>query len=73
MNTKLLLQDLPAELHWAPGVRPESLAEIDKRADTAFNPYPIFTTRGVLRKIRGTREGKCAAAFAVVSEGIKCR
>jgi hypothetical protein len=46
----------------------------DELTPDAGSPgFPMPCTRKVLRKLRGTRQHKCAAAFFAVQEAIKCR
>ena len=78
MNTKLLLQTSPElepgySLSLCQGEYPPTLAKLDKQAGVGNPFFPIPHTRQVIRKIRGTREGKCVSAFHTVIEGIKCR
>ncbi len=36
-------------------------------------PHPILSTRKLLRKVRGTKNHKCALAFFAVLEGLRCQ
>lgn len=75
MNTRLLLDERPEFSGLLPGIRPSTLAKIDKREDSVeqAKPFPVISTRGIIRKLRGTREWKCASAFETVIEGMRCQ